>query len=97
MFGEVRKSYRKTNRTDISAFSYRKCHDALEGRIVALLNRIVVGKAIQKDVEALADRLPKMSMKNLNNRYIVSGISFTLKLGRESSFIEEKTLARLSR
>jgi len=55
----------------------------------------VVGKVLQKDVEALTDRIPKMSGKNIKNKYIISGINFTLRLGRESNLISEKTLARL--
>jgi hypothetical protein len=56
-----------------------------------------VGKALQKDVEALTDRIPKMSGKNIKNKYIISGINFTLRLGRESNLIEEKPLARLNK
>lgn len=61
------------------------------------MNKIVVGKVLQKDVEALTDRVAKMSGKNLRNKYIISGISFTLRLGRDSNLIEEKPLARLSK
>jgi len=61
------------------------------------LNKIVLGKVLQKDVEALTDRIPKMSGKNIKNKYIISGINFTLRLGRESNLIEEKPLARLNK
>ena len=39
-YTEFRKSYRKLHKREIISIPYRKCHDALEGRIVAILNKL---------------------------------------------------------
>lgn len=48
-YNEVRKSYRKIHKKEIVSIPYRKCHDAFEGRIVAIINKIEGGKNCQKD------------------------------------------------
>ena len=36
----VRKSYRKSQKRELTSIPYRKCHDPFEGRIVGLLNKV---------------------------------------------------------
>lgn len=39
-YSEIRKSYRKIHKKEIRSIPYRKCHDAFEGRIVTIINKI---------------------------------------------------------
>lgn len=49
----VRKSYRKNQKKALTSIPYRKCHDAFEGRIVGLLNKIGGGKNCLREMEGL--------------------------------------------
>jgi hypothetical protein len=79
----------------VAAVPYRKCHDALEGRVVGILNKIVSGRNCQKDLEALADRLPRMARRDTHNRYIVAGIASVIAMAKDRRICEPKTLGRL--
>jgi len=48
-YSEIRKSYRKIHKREIISIPYRKCHDAFEGRIVSIINKIESGKNCLKD------------------------------------------------
>jgi hypothetical protein len=48
-YSEIRKSYRKIHRKEIISIPYRKCHDAFEGRIVTIINKIESGKNCLRD------------------------------------------------
>lgn len=73
-YTEFRKSYRKVHKREIVSIPYRKCHDALEGRIVAILNKLENGKNCLRDFDGLVEKMNKITSKDLKNRYIVSGI-----------------------
>jgi hypothetical protein len=49
-YSDVRKSYRKHHRREIVSIPYRKCHDAFEGRVVTIINKLQSGKNCQKDL-----------------------------------------------
>ena len=48
-YSEFRKSYRKIHKREIISIPYRKCHDAFEGRIVTIINKIENGKNCLRD------------------------------------------------
>ena len=59
---------------------YRKCHDALEGRIVTIMNKIDGGKNCLKDFESLVEKIGRISSKDLLNRFVVSGIKIIIAI-----------------
>lgn len=82
-YGDYRKSYRKTTKTEILSFPYRKHHDPLEGRIIGLLNKLTADKDCRKDVENLAERVTKAGGRECRNRYIVAGMKMVVRMVRE--------------
>lgn len=92
-----RKSYRKNGRErgEVAAIPYRRCHEPLEGRIVGILNKMVARRSCQKDLEALADRIPRMTLRDTENRFIVAGIGSIIALAKDQSICEGRTLGRL--
>lgn len=79
-YSEFRKSYRKQHKREIVSVPYRKCHDALEGRIVTIMNKIEGGKNCLKDFESLVEKMGRISAKDLLNRFVVSGIKVVIAI-----------------
>lgn len=65
---------------EIVSIPYRKCHDAFEGRIVSIINKLEAGKNCQRDLETLIERIQRITPKDMMNRYIIAGISTLVKL-----------------
>lgn len=76
----MRKSYRKNHKKEIVSIPYRKCHDAFEGRIVTIINKIESGKNWSRDLEGLIDKIQRISARDMTNRYIIAGIKTISKL-----------------
>jgi hypothetical protein len=74
---------------------YRKCHDALEGRIVAIMNKMVGGRNCQKDFEGLVEKMARITQKDMRNRFIVGGIRSIVTLAGDRNICEAKMLGRL--
>lgn len=81
---------------------YRKCHDAMEGRIVTVINKITNGKNCAKDFENLVDKMAKITAKDMANRYVIAGIRTIIsmteegnQLGIRLSFMEGRAILRL--
>jgi hypothetical protein len=82
----MRKSYRRSHKNEVESIPYRKCHDAFEGRIVAIINKMGAGKNCLRDLEGLLDRLLKIAAKDMMNRYVVGGIATIVRLAREGTY-----------
>jgi hypothetical protein len=82
-YSEMRKSYRKLHKREIVSIPYRKCHDALEGRIVTILNKLENGKNCLRDFEGLIEKMGRIASKDLRNRFIISGIRTILAVSLE--------------
>jgi hypothetical protein len=67
----------------------------MEEKVVAIINKIKSGKDCHKEIEALVDRTKKVSMKELHNKYFVSGIQLisTLARGKDCQAIFTPSLA----
>ncbi len=87
-YSEIRKSYRKMHKRDIISIPYRKCHDAFEGRIVTIINKIESGKNCLRDFESLIEKMQRITGKDMMNRFIIGGIKTILKLGREKDIYD---------
>lgn len=87
-YSEFRKSYRKQHKREIVSVPYRKCHDALEGRIVTIMNKIEGGKNCLKDFESLVEKLGRISTKDLLNRFVVSGIKIIIAIALSKDIYE---------
>ena len=59
---------------------FRKFQDSFEQKIVVLMNRIYQKKGNDKDIELFAEKLHKMSLKELYNPYVISGVQIVLNL-----------------
>lgn len=59
---------------------HRKCQDPFEHRIVVLINKIYHNKHNNKEIESLAEKIQKISYKDICNPYVVSGIQTILNL-----------------
>lgn len=101
-YSEVRKSYRKVSKREILSVPYRKCHDAMEGRIVTLINKIANGKNCAKDFENLAEKMARIGSRDMANRHVIAGIRTVIgmtedgnPLGIRVSFMEGRVLVRL--
>lgn len=68
----------------MTAIPYRKCQDALEGRVVSIINKMESNKNYQKEIECFVEKLPKISIKDCMNKHVVSGIIVILNLYRDS-------------
>jgi hypothetical protein len=90
----VRKSYRKIHRKEIISIPYRKCHDAFEGRIVTIINKIEGSKNCVRDFESLIERMQRINVKDMMNRFIVAGIATIIRLSKEKDIYEVR-VARL--
>lgn len=78
---EHRKSYRRAFvRKDQGYVPYRRSQDALEGKIVGIINKLVHRKSCYKELSHLADKMSKLTTKEMMNKYIVSGFSVIIKL-----------------
>lgn len=101
-YSEIRKSYRKMSKKEILSVPYRKCHDAMEGRIVTLMNKLGNGKNCAKDFENLIEKMGKISGRDMVNRYVIAGIRSVInmteennQLGIKLSFMEGRVVMRL--
>lgn len=65
------------------SFPYRKCHDQLEGKITAILNKLTTDKDCRKEIEALAEKLAKAGIREMRNRYVVAGVRMAIRLAKE--------------
>ena len=87
---EQRKSYRKAFiRKDRDYIPFRRNQDALEGKIVNIINKLVHGKTCCKDIAHLTEKMGKLSTKELLSRHIVSGFAVITRIIIETS--ESKT------
>lgn len=59
---------------------FRKFQDSFEQKIVVLMNRIYQKKGNEKDIEMFTEKLQKMSLKELYNPYVISGVQTVLNL-----------------
>lgn len=55
----------------------------MEEKVVSVINKIKSGKDCHKEIETLIDKTKKVSIKELNNRYFVSGIQLICNLSLE--------------
>lgn len=94
-YSEFRKSYRKQHKREIVSVPYRKCHDALEGRIVTIMNKIEGGKNCLKDFESLVEKLGRISAKDLLNRFVISGVKIVIAVALAKEIYEVRS-SRLS-
>lgn len=87
-YNGIRKSYRKIHKREIISIPYRKCHDAFEGRIVTIINKIESGKNCLRDFESLIERMQRINAKDMINRFIISGIKTIIRLGKEKDIYD---------
>lgn len=59
---------------------YRKCHSTMEEKVIGIINKINSEKECQKEIETLLERTRKISVKEMMNRYFVSGLHVILRL-----------------
>lgn len=52
----------------------------MEEKVVGIINKINSGKECQKEIETLLDRTKKISIKEMMNRYFVSGLHVIYRL-----------------
>ena len=90
------------SKKEILSVPYRKCHDAMEGRIVTLMNKLGNGKNCAKDFENLIEKMGKISGRDMVNRYVIAGIRSVInmteennQLGIKLSFMEGRVVMRL--
>lgn len=76
------------NKRQVISFPYRKCHDALQGRIVSILNKLQNGKNCLRDFDGLIQKMNKISNKDLLNRFIISGIKAIINIGYEKNIYD---------
>lgn len=62
---------------------YRKCQSSLEERIVGVINKIVGGKECEKEVRSLVEKVKKVHVRELLNKFVISGICTIEKLVRK--------------
>lgn len=54
--------------------------------MVTVINKIKSGKECHKEIETLIDKTRKVSIKELNNRYFVSGIQLICNLSLDKEY-----------
>ena len=85
-YAAIRKNYRKNQRKELTSIPYRKCHEAFEGRIIGLLNKIEAGKNCAREIDGLAERLQRAGSRELLNRHVVAGVKVLLRLARQRDY-----------
>lgn len=58
----------------------------MEEKVVTVINKIKSGKECHKEIETLIDKTRKVSIKELNNRYFVSGIQLICNLSLDKEY-----------
>jgi hypothetical protein len=80
-----RRLGRIQKRNGVNQVPFRKFQDSFEQKIVVLMNRIYQKKGNDKDIELFAEKLQKMSLKELYNPYVISGVQTVLNLLERTS------------
>jgi hypothetical protein len=62
--------------------------------VVTIINKLQLGKNCQKDLEGLADKLAKISNKDMMNRFVVAGVATIVALIRDGNCIDVPPILR---
>ena len=62
---------------------FRKCQSMVEERIVSIINKIESGRFCEKQLRSLNEKLRRLPMRQLMNRYVMSGVNIVCKLTKK--------------